>query len=616
MTYIPLHNHSHYSTQVGLSKPSDIAARCKAIGATACAITDIGNIAGTIAFYKEMTKNKIKPILGCEFLMQTDDPKKPAKMIILARNMVGWTKLVQLVSKSNEIQNYDEQPILNMIDLKSIAKDSIGSLICITGFFESTLWSKTVKDYDVLDSFDKILVEHIEELRGVFGTENVFVSIVQFDNFFNQQKITKLFREVCLQNSIPCVADVESYYCNADDQEDHKILICSAAKITLPAISKKIINNIDTGYNHFFNSNQYHILDYDKVVNLYTESEINNTHLIANMCDEYSPLDKPRLPHFEFPKEFATDVEYLRHLCREGYRKKILSKIPKDQQPEYVERVKYELSVLEEADLSSYFLIVADILDFIRKNGWIPGVGRGSAAGCLVSYLIAITGIDPIKYKLLFERFYNPGRNTKDRIAMPDIDVDVPIDQRDAIIQYIRNKYGADKVAQMITFTTLKGRGALKEVLRVHDNLSFEEMNNITKNIPEESKIADELQDIKEEYGEASIIRWSLENYPEKFKEWCEIDENGNLSGPLAKRFEQAIRLEGTKFHQSKHAAGIAIGHKPLHMLCPMILDKKTNQYIAGLEMQDLDALGIPKFDILGVALLDKLMYINQLIKI
>jgi DNA polymerase-3 subunit alpha len=197
---------------------------------------------------------------------------------------------------------------------------------------------------------------------------------------------------------------------------------------------------------------------------------------------------------------------------------------------------------------------------------------------------------------------------------MPDIDVDVPINQRDTIIQYIKNKYGYDKVSQMITFNTLKGRGALKEVLRVHANISFEEMNNITKHIPDEAKIADELQEIKEEEGSASIIRWALENNPDKFKEWCEIDENGQLTGPLAKRFEQAIRIEGTKFHQSKHAAGVAISAKPLDSLCPMIYDTKTNQNIAGLEMNDLDALGIIKFDILGIALLDKIMFVNNLI--
>jgi DNA polymerase-3 subunit alpha len=232
-----------------------------------------------------------------------------------------------------------------------------------------------------------------------------------------------------------------------------------------------------------------------------------------------------------------------------------------------------------------------------------------------VSYLVGITAIDPIKYDLIFERFYNTGRNTKTHISMPDIDVDVPIEHREDIINYIKKKYGYDKVSQMITFNTLKGRGALKEVLRIYGNVSFEEMNRITKHIPDEAKIADELQEMKDEDGEASIIRWALENNAAKLKEWCYIGDDNELYGPLAKRFEQAIRLEGSKYNQSKHAAGIAISNKCLENICPMIWDTKTEQNIAGFEMADLESIGVIKFDILGIALLDKIMCIRDILK-
>lgn len=246
----------------------------------------------------------------------------------------------------------------------------------------------------------------------------------------------------------------------------------------------------------------------------------------------------------------------------------------------------------------------------------VVGLGvHNSAAGCLVSYLIGITSIDPIKYDLLFDRFYNAGRNAANRVSMPDIDVDVPIDKREDVIEYIKNRYGEDKVSQMITFNTIKGRGALKDVLRVYGNISFEEMNQITKNIPDEAKIADELQEMKEETGEASIIRWALENHADKLRDWCFLDENNQLQGPLAKRFEQAIRLEGVKSNQSKHAAGIAISSSPLRDICPMVYDSKNNQVIAGMEMQDLESIGIIKFDILGVAMLDKVMTIQHILK-
>jgi len=245
----------------------------------------------------------------------------------------------------------------------------------------------------------------------------------------------------------------------------------------------------------------------------------------------------------------------------------------------------------------------------------VEGLGvHNSAAGCLVSYLIGITEINPLKYNLLFERFYNEGRNTTDHISMPDIDVDVPINKRENIIEYIKNKYGKDKVSQMITFNTMKGRGALKEVLRVYGNVTFDEMNKITKFIPDEAKIADELQEMKEDTGEASIIRWALENNVDKLKEWCYISSDGTLMGPLAKRFEQAIRLEGTKSNQSKHAAGVVISSQKLDQMCPMIYDSKNHQSIAGMEMQDLENLGLIKFDILGVAMLDKIMTVSNIL--
>ena len=183
------------------------------------------------------------------------------------------------------------------------------------------------------------------------------------------------------------------------------------------------------------------------------------------------------------------------------------------------------------------------------------------------------------------------------------------------VIQYIKDQYGADKVSQMITFNTIKGRGALKDVLRVYGNISFDEMNRITKNIPDEAKIADELQEMKEETGEASIIKWALENNGDKLKDWCSVDKNGELQGPLDKRFEQAIRLEGTKSNQSKHAAGIAISSDRISEICPMVYDSKNNQMIAGMEMQDLESIGVIKFDVLGIAMLDKIMCISDLLK-
>jgi DNA polymerase-3 subunit alpha len=242
----------------------------------------------------------------------------------------------------------------------------------------------------------------------------------------------------------------------------------------------------------------------------------------------------------------------------------------------------------------------------------MSGPGRGSAAGCLISYLIGITEIDPIEYGLLFERFYNSGRNTGDHVSLPDIDVDVPGNKRDEIIGYLKEKYGSENVSQMITFGRLQGRSALKEVLRVNAACSFGEMNEITKSIPNEADISDQLEAMDEE--DRSIIRWALINNPEELRDFCFINDNNSLDGDYAEYFEQAIRIEGTFRNQGKHAAGVVISANKLRHVCPMVNQKSSGEKIAGLEMSDLEDLGHVKFDILGINLLDKLMKIKEII--
>jgi DNA polymerase-3 subunit alpha len=620
MNYIPLHCHSMFSLLDGLSKPEQMADRCLEINANACALTDHGNIAGAIKFYSAMKQAGLKPILGCELYICNKDPslkdkanKNLSHFIVLCKNKDGWDNLIKIVSESNKPENYYHKPRL---DLATIKKLHNGNLIGITGHLGSTLADI------ILDEESKALKEdwlilgknHIEYLKTIFHHVFLEAQLMDCENLPIQNVLTNAIRQLGTITQTKVICTPDAHYCKKEDAIDQRILLCNNLKITFPEISRKISNNDNVPMGCFFTSDNYHILSQEEIRSLHTEEEINNTNYVASLIDDYDILSKPKLPPFQCPNNLD-DAEYLRELCRKGWKEKIANQVPKEQHQIYVDRIKYELEVLQGADLSSYFLIVQDIVNYVRKNGWLPGPGRGSAAGCLVSYLIGITSIDPIRYNLIFDRFYNAGRNTRDRISMPDIDVDVPINKREIIIDYIKNKYGHDKVSQMVTFNTIKGRGALKDVLRVYGNISFDEMNKITKNIPDESKIADELQEMKEETGEASIIRWALENNADKLKEWCYIDDNNELQGPLAKRFEQAIRLEGTKSNQSKHAAGIAISSEPLNSICPMVYDSKNEQLIAGMEMQDLESIGIIKFDILGVAMLDKIMTIQDLLK-
>jgi len=616
-SYVPLHVHSHYSLLDGLSKPKTIAERCSSLGFKSCALTDHGTISGSVQFYQSMKAKNIKPILGCELYIseqdshiKTKENSKLTHLLILAKNFKGWKNLIQIVSNTNNKDNFYHKPRISL-DRLGLLLD--GNIIGIAGHLGSTVAACLGKNPDNALTAGANLVAKMKE---IFGPENFFLETQLMDLQYipEQQALTDLVRALAIQTNTKAICTPDAHYCKKEDAVDQRILLCNNLKTTLVDINKKILNNEDVPMGCFFRSDNYHILSPEEMFALHSEEEIENTHYLDEMIEQFDILSKPALPTFECPSGLNPD-EYLRELCRQGWKEKIANRIPKDEHPKYVDRIKEELDVLQGAGLSSYFLIIQDILKYVKSNDWLPGPGRGSAAGCLVSYLIGITAINPLKYNLLFSRFYNAGRNTADHISMPDIDVDVPINKRENIIQYIKNKYGSNKVSQMITYNTMKGRGALKEVLRVYGNISFEEMNKITKHIPDESKIADELQEMKEDTGEASIIRWALENNVDKLKEWCYINEEGALAGPLAKRFEQAIRLEGTKSNQSKHAAGIVISVEPLEKVCPMIYDSKNDQLIAGMEMQDLESLGVIKFDILGVAMLDKVMNISDLLK-
>ena len=618
--YIPLHVHSMYSLLDGLSKPEQIADRCEEIEVKSCALTDHGNIAGAIKFYAAMKKKGIKPILGCELYISDNDATIKEKenrslthFLVLAKNYEGWRNLIRIVSESNRPEHYYFKPRL---DLKKLGEMMDGNMIGICGHLGSTLAAKLMDDDTIISDWKKVGTNCINQYKDIFGKENFFLEsqLMDKDNLPIQSHLTDCIRELSHLTETKTICTPDAHYCRKSDAVDQRVLLCNNIKTTFPEINRKLSVDESVPMGCFFTSDNFHILSQEEIRELHTEEEIDNTNLVDSMCEEYDILSKPHLPPFPCPEGYD-DAEYLRQLCRDGWKTKIAKQIPESEHGVYVDRIKYELDVLQGADLSSYFLIVQDIVNHVRDNSWLPGPGRGSAAGCLVSYLIGITNIDPIKYNLMFDRFYNAGRNTAEHISMPDIDVDVPINKREDIIQYIKDTYGENKVSQMITFNTIKGRGALKDVLRVYGNISFDEMNKITKNIPDEAKIADSLQSMKDATGESSIIRWTLENNSDKIKEWCSIDKNGELQGPLAKRFEQAIRLEGVKSNQSKHAAGIAISSEPLSQICPMVYDSKNKQMIAGMEMQDLESIGIIKFDILGVAMLDKIMTIQNLLK-
>jgi len=402
-----------------------------------------------------------------------------------------------------------------------------------------------------------------------------------------------ILQELLLSNNLlrrPLELDTESYYPHTSDRILHQILVCSKLKKTLSSIDKSILDQYDGKHLKASGVN---------LVNIYDSVEDINI------------LHPPALPAFQTPNK-ETEEEYLKILCRTGWEKLLAAKTKNlNTKQEYLDRFFKEFAVIKDANLFGYFLIVQDIIKFAQNKGWMTGPGRGSAAGCLVSYLLGITKVDPIEYDLIFERFYNAGRNSKDHISLPDIDIDIPALKRDQIISYIKNKYGNSYVGQIVTFGRLQGRSAIKEVFRTKEACSFTEVNEITKYIPDEAKISDQLEEMDEE--DRSIIKWALINNANDLKDFCFINNLGELEGDYAEHFEHAIAIEGTFKTQGKHAAGIVVSGRKLIDVCPMVHQREGEEKICGFEMEDLESVGLTKIDLLGLSLLDKLMYIKEI---
>lgn len=631
MTWVPLHLHSHYSLLDGLSKPSQIAERCESLGYASCALTDHGTISGAVSFVKAMKDKGIKPILGCELYLSQDsatiqdkENRTLSHLVVLAKNKEGWSDLISIASRSNDEDVFYFRPRIDLTILEELNKNQ--NLISFSGHPGSDLanvlfvnWKKAYNSRSYEEAAKHLKRNWFEEASmllsryiKIFGKENFYIEIQLIDkeNFPAAELIAECLRELSSKSGISPVATADSHYPTKEDAPDQRMLLCSAMKTTLQKVEQKLNEGSDIGLSGFFRSDNYHIPTPEEIEILHTTEEITNTGVISDLCKEYNILGHPILPKFSCPENFSED-EYLRFLCREGW-KKLLIKPGKiadeDSTQAYLETIKKELEVIKDANLAGYFLIVRDIVNHVKEKGWLPGPGRGSAAGSLISYLIGITQVDPVEFGLIFERFYNAGRNTDGHVSLPDIDIDVPATKRDEVIKYIRLKYGHHNVGQMITFLKLQGRSALKEVLRAHDACSYDEMNAITKTLPQEHEISDQLQDM----DEPSIIMWSLINTPEELKDYCRLDKENNLVGPYAKLFQQAMRIEGTYKSQGKHAAGVVISSHNLNKVCPMIRESKGSDKIAGLEMVDLEAMGHVKFDILGVNLLDKIMGISS----
>lgn len=634
--FFPLHVHDHYSLLDGLSKPKQIASRCEELKYAGSAITNHGSISGAVSFIKAMEKAKKKWILGNEFYLapqdstiKTPENRKLAHLCVLAKNMDGWKALVKATSESNKPENFYYKPRLTLDKFQAFT----GNLICFSGHPGSELCNILFSDMKgaygaktpaeakmfVKDDWEAQAVALATKYQDIFGKGNFWIEIQRVDvaNLPVVEIITYCLRKVSRVTGIPCVATCDAHYTRKIDAADQRVILASSLQTTLSAVHKKMETSEEFGLSGFFKSNNYHIPSLEEMEANHNgfPDELKATLDIAACCETYNLSGKPMIPNYKTPSGESQD-DYFRSLCEKGWLNRVVSRIPDSRHPEYRARLESELGVLQGAGLSGYFNVVQDFISFAKGNGWLVGPGRGSAAGSLAAYLSGITAVDPIKYDLIFERFYNAGRNTATRVSLPDIDTDFRIQDRAAIIKKIEDTYGSRYVSQISTFGRMQGRSAIKEVLRAHEACSFDVMNEITEHIPDEARIADELQAMKEATGEEpSILQWALENNGDKLKEWCTLDKDGNCEGPMSKMFEQAMRLEGTYKSSGKHAAGVIISPVPLDEICPMMYDKKTETSITGMEYEDLEWMGLAKFDILGVAALDKIQGTINILK-
>ena len=639
-----LHSHDFFSMQDALPSPLQNLEQAVKLDLYGMASTQHGSMGGIIKWQKsrkqliekftadkERTKdieekdkldiyiertNKIKIINGIELYVKVDE-KVNSHLVILAKNLAGYKKLIKIASEATKKENFYRKPRLSLEQIAAINNDK--NLISFSGHCGSELADCLFSDiggaysattYEQAKSFihpdwKRRLFDKIDQYIQTFGKDNFSLEVQRFDanRMPAQEIIAKTLRWVAPKVGLHCVATADSHYCRKEQAVDQRILICSLLQTTLPKVKRQLaIDPDDVGMSGFFLSDKYYLPSVEEIESLHEENELKRTIEIADSIEDYSLANKPIIPKFDCPNGLSS-ADYMRQLCREGWKEKLIG-LSADEKNVYVERVKQELNVLQSAGLSDYFLIVQDIMNWTKSQSYLVNTARGSVGGSLIANLLGITSLNPIQYGLIFERFYNAGRNTKDHTSLPDIDCDVQASIREKVINYIKDKYRHECVGQISNYGRLMGRACLKDVLRAHEACSAAEANKICSFLVDESAIADDLQEMREEEGESSIIKWGLENNSKELKEWAYLTPEGNIEGEFAEYFKQAIRLEGTYRQRGRHAAGLVIFPEDITNICPVVYEKDGTPTIS-LDMHDIEYVGGVKLDILGISALD-----------
>jgi DNA polymerase-3 subunit alpha len=567
LTFIHLHNHSEFSILDGALKTASLVEAAYENNMPAVALTDHGNIFGAVSFFKQAKEKGIKPILGCEVYIapQNRFVKKAGgkgpnhfHLILLVKDEKGYRNLCQLVTKSY-LEGFYYRPRIDKELLAQHSEGLVGLSGCLKGEIALTL------GLGLEDKAEEVALEY----ASIFPKGDFYIEI-QDHGLEEQRKINPALINLSRKLNIPLVATNDVHYLSKDDAESQDILLCIQTN-----------RRVSEQDRIRFGSEEFYFKSSEEMIDLFGEipEAIQNTAKIAAQCNFEFPLSGYFLPQFKVTEKTSLG-DYFDRVVREGFKRRIETITEGKKKDaaahlleEYEERLEREVKLIKETGFEGYFLIVWDLIKMAKDNNIPVGPGRGSAAGSLLAYSLGITDIDPLEYDLLFERFLNP-----ERISLPDIDIDFCARRRDEVLAYVTKKYGQENVCQIITFGTMAARQAVRDVGRALE-VPLPEVDKIAKMIPP--------------FGPDATIEGGLKNIPQ-------LKELRDKNAKIAHLLSVAQKLEGQVRHPSIHAAGIVITPKPLVEFMPLYQSVK-GEITTQFPMQDIEALGLLKMDLLGL---------------
>jgi len=555
MAFVHLHVHSEYSLLDGACRIKDLVAKAKELGQTSVAITDHGVMYGAVNFYKEAKSAGVKPIIGCEvyIAMRTRFDKdyefdsERHHLVLLCKNDTGYKNLCHIVSTAFT-EGFYTKPRADLALLREHSEGLIALSGCISGEIPKLILAGRYNDAKA-----KAL-----EMLEIFGEGNFYLEM-QDHGLEGQPEINDGLRRISYDTDIPLVVTNDAHYINQDGAEIQDVLMCI-----------QTVTTVNDPNRMRFESKELYLKTETEMRELFPDDSdaIEVTEKIADMCNLDFVFGEHHLPEFILPEGEDSPEDYLRKLCMDGF-----NRLYDPNDKDVAQRLDYELTMIAEMGFTDYFLIVADFIAYAKSRNISVGPGRGSAAGSVASYCLGITTVDPIKYNLYFERFLNP-----ERISMPDIDIDFCERRRGEVIEYVKQKYGADRVAQIVTFNSLKAKNAIRSVSKALA-LTFAEENELANEIP-------------------NVLNITIED---ALKTSSRLRSMYDSDTRIKRVIDTALAIEDMPKDSGTHAAGVVVTKNPVREYVPLTLSKKDESIATQYSMNTLEELGLLKMDFLGL---------------